>query len=96
MAGRIKIRDINQDPAARVQASAGNDPLPLFNGGTHGSIAYRGASKWEILGPSTPGFALTTNGAGANPSWNLIVTNLVGRATGVGVTIVSAFETVVA
>ena len=70
MAGRIKIRDINQDPGVRPDASGGNDPLPTFNGGAHGSIAYRGTTKWEILGPGTAGNALTTNGVGANPSWS--------------------------
>ena len=72
MAGRIKIRDINQAPGVRPDASGGNDPLPSFNGGAHGSIAYRGATKWEILGPSTSGNALTTQGPGASPTWTAV------------------------
>lgn len=38
-------------------------------GTTQGSIIYRGAAAWASLGPSTVGFVLSTNGAGANPSW---------------------------
>lgn len=34
-----------------------------------GSILYRGASSWSALAPGTSGLFLTTNGAGANPSW---------------------------
>jgi len=36
---------------------------------TQGSILYRGASAWAALGPGTSGNVLSTNGAGANPSW---------------------------
>lgn len=36
---------------------------------TQGSILYRGASAWVALGPGTSGNVLSTNGAGANPSW---------------------------
>lgn len=36
---------------------------------TQGSILYRGASAWSALGPGTSGQVLSTNGAGANPSW---------------------------
>lgn len=39
-------------------------------GSTQGSILYRDASAWKILGPGTAGFVLLTNGAGANPSWS--------------------------
>ena len=38
-------------------------------GSTQGSVLYRGASAWATLGPGTAGQALTTGGAGANPSW---------------------------
>jgi len=74
MAGRIKLRDINQAPGIRADASGGNDPLPGFQGGVQGSIAYRGARKWEVLGPSGSGKALTTNGPGANPTWTTVST----------------------
>lgn len=101
MGGRVKIRDINAAPGARQEASGATDVFgggggeagaPTFQGGTWGSIAYRGAVKWDILGPSTSGFALTTNGGGANPSWTKVVTNLVGRASGAIATIESAFD----
>ena len=95
MGGRIKLRDINQDPAIRQEASGGSDILPGFTGGSHGAVAYRGASKWEILGPGTTGYSLTTNGPGANPTWELVVVNIVGRATGQGATIVSSFSTAI-
>lgn len=34
-----------------------------------GDILYRGAAGWERLGFGTSGQVLTTNGTGANPSW---------------------------
>lgn len=54
---------------------------------THGAILYRASGQWFGLAPSTAGYSLQTNGAGANPSWaqvslsagvtgNLPVTNL--------------------
>jgi hypothetical protein len=36
---------------------------------TRGAILYRGAGGWTWLAPSTAGFALKTNGAGADPAW---------------------------
>lgn len=36
---------------------------------TRGSIIYRGAAGWAALAPSTAGFILQTNGAGADPTW---------------------------
>jgi hypothetical protein len=38
-------------------------------GATRGSVLYRGASGWAALGPGTAGQALTTGGAGADPTW---------------------------
>jgi hypothetical protein len=38
-------------------------------GSTEGSILYRGASGWSALAPGTSGYVLSTNGAGAAPSW---------------------------
>lgn len=34
-----------------------------------GSVLYRGASAWSALTPGVLGQVLSTNGAGANPSW---------------------------
>lgn len=36
---------------------------------TQGSLLYRNASSWVALAPSTAGQVLSTNGAGADPSW---------------------------
>lgn len=36
---------------------------------TRGTIFYRGASGWAALAPGTDGFALTTHGSGADPTW---------------------------
>jgi hypothetical protein len=38
-------------------------------GSTRGSILYRGASGWAALTPGTSTYVLTSNGAGADPSW---------------------------
>jgi hypothetical protein len=38
-------------------------------GSTQGSVLYRGSTGWAALGPGTAGQSLTTQGAGANPSW---------------------------
>lgn len=38
-------------------------------GATRGSVLYRGANGWTILSPGAAGQKLTTNGAGADPSW---------------------------
>lgn len=47
---------------------------------TQGAIAYRAAAQWFGLAPSTAGYVLTTNGAGANPSWGQV--NLATGVTG--------------
>lgn len=36
---------------------------------TRGTLLYRGASAWAALVPGTSGDVLTTNGAGADPTW---------------------------
>ena len=40
-------------------------------GTTRGSIAYRGASGWDILAPNTDGYVLTDAGVGADPAWEV-------------------------
>ena len=40
-----------------------------FIGSTRGSILYRGASGWAALTPGTSGYVLTSNGAGADPTY---------------------------
>lgn len=49
-------------------------------GATQGSILYRGASAWTVLGPGTAGQLLQTNGGAANPSWATVS----GSVTGTG------------
>lgn len=38
-------------------------------GSTRGAILVRGASGWSLLSPGTSGFVLTSNGAGADPTY---------------------------
>lgn len=38
-------------------------------GSTRGSVLYRGASGWAALTPGTSGYVLTSNGAGADPTY---------------------------
>lgn len=38
-------------------------------GSTRGAILYRGASGWSLLAPGTSGYVLTSNGSGADPSY---------------------------
>ncbi len=40
-----------------------------FIGSTRGMVLYRGASGWSVLATGTSGYVLSTNGAGADPSW---------------------------
>lgn len=40
-----------------------------FSGVAQGDLAYRGAATWNNLAHGTAGQVLTTNGAGADPSW---------------------------
>lgn len=39
-------------------------------GSAQGSILYRNATQWVVLGPGSAGQFLTTQGAGANPNWS--------------------------
>lgn len=43
-----------------------------FIGSTRGSIVYRGASGWAALTPGTSGYALVSNGAGADPTYQAV------------------------
>lgn len=54
-------------------------------GNTQGSIAYRSATQWTGLAPSTSGYLLQTNGTAADPSWVSLGTsfnNYFGTTTG--------------
>jgi hypothetical protein len=54
-------------------------------GTTQGSIIYRNASDWVVLGPGTSGYFLKTQGPGANPVWD--VTSGGGGVTSVAMTV---------
>ncbi len=41
----------------------------LIDVGRQGSILFRGAKSWTTLGPSTAKKVLTTQGPGADPTW---------------------------
>lgn len=41
---------------------------------TRGSVLYRGALGWSGLAPGTVNYVLTSGGAGADPSWAVVVT----------------------
>jgi hypothetical protein len=47
---------------------------------TQGAMLYRASGQWFGLGPSTTGYVLQTNGAGANPTWGQV--NLATAVTG--------------
>jgi hypothetical protein len=54
---------------ANVSAYIGASTLLDVLGSTRGSILYRGASGWAVATPGTSTHVWTSNGAGADPSW---------------------------
>lgn len=64
--------------AEQLTASAVLD----FVGSTRGSVLYRGASGWATLSPGTSGYALASNGAGADPSYQQFLPIGGGTLTG--------------
>lgn len=84
-----KISDAG--PLATVaSASAALDLI----GNTRGSILYRGASGWAILAPGTSGYVLSSNGAGADPSYIAAgVGNVTGAASSTAHRLVSFADT---
>jgi hypothetical protein len=59
----------------------GGSPLLDDIGSTRGSILYRGASGWVILTPGTVDYPLVSNGAGADPAYEILA--VAGGGTGV-------------
>lgn len=57
-----------QDFAAQLDSSV--SLLLDLLGATRGSILFRGANGWTVLPPGVAGQHLTTNGAGADPTWS--------------------------
>lgn len=64
----ITILPPSGDLADDLTISAGVQDVLDQLGTSPGSIIYRGASDWAVLGPGSPGYVLQTNGA-APPSW---------------------------
>ena len=58
-------------------------------GNAQGDILYRNGTVWTVLAPGTAGQALTTGGAGANPSWS---PGAVGTVTSVSVVAANGFS----
>mgnify|MGYP003350695048 FL=1 len=65
-AGTVKA-NVTGSPAGPTDATP-SAVLDLI-GSTRGSLLYRNATQWLALAPSTAGYLLSTNGAGADPSW---------------------------
>lgn len=59
----------NPSWASAAAAAVNSSALDSAFGSTQGAILYRSATAWTTLAPGTSGFVLTTQGAGANPSW---------------------------
>lgn len=55
-------------------------------GSTRGSVLYRGAAGWAILVPGTSGFALVSNGAGADPSYQAVTADIQTLLDGISTT----------
>jgi hypothetical protein len=55
-------------------------------GSTRGAVLYRGAAGWAILTPGTSGFALTSNGVGADPSYQSVTANIQTLLDGISTT----------
>jgi hypothetical protein len=67
--------------AGNITGLTASAVLDIINS-TRGTLLYRGASAWLGLGPTTAGFILQTNGAGADPSWVTAAGTPVLLATG--------------
>lgn len=55
-------------------APSANAPSAVLDviGSTRGSLLYRGASGWSTLPPGTASYVLTSNGTGADPTWQTV------------------------
>src|SRR5689334_7044714 len=64
-----KLKRVNSSGTVTALEPTASAKLDADIGSTRGSILYRGASGWAILTPGTSGYVLTSNGAGADPSY---------------------------
>lgn len=77
--GMAPVASVGPGATNTVLAGAGSSTDPAFEtvtalldaafGSTQGSILYRNATVWTMLGPGTAGQKLTSGGPAANPSW---------------------------
>ncbi|MFY7695042.1 MAG: hypothetical protein ACOVQK_01750 [Cyanobium sp.] len=77
IANRILARSSPSTGAAEILTTSN---VLDFITSTQGAMLYRASSQWFGLGPSTTGYVLQTNGAGANPTWGQV--NLATAVTG--------------
>ena len=73
--GTSTVPNITVDQQGRITDADENllsDVLDGAIGSTRGSVIIRGASGWEILAPGTSGYALLSNGSGADPSYQAV------------------------
>lgn len=83
-----KIQPVSATARALVRKTAGSGVVEEgtasevlnFIGSTRGALLYKGASDWAILAPGTAGQALTSQGAGADPTYTTLVNALSGAA----------------
>jgi len=70
--GTIRSQEIENGTIVGTDIAANSiDGTKLALGSdTQGDIMYYDSANWVRLGPGTAGLALTTGGAGANPSWS--------------------------
>jgi ABC-type uncharacterized transport system auxiliary subunit len=65
----LKTQGTGANPTWSAQSTTATD-LSLTSQ-AQGSIAYYNGSNWVQLAPGTSGYMLRTNGAGANPTWDV-------------------------
>jgi hypothetical protein len=63
------LNAVYANSGANISCSISATGLLDVLGSTRGSVLYRGASAWVPLTPGTAGQFLTTQGAGADPTW---------------------------
>lgn len=63
---RVLVWDDSTNSLTFMTAS---EVLDFLGAATHGDILYRDSTGWSLLPAGTAGDVLTTNGAGADPTW---------------------------
>lgn len=78
-----KMQNIATDKLLGRDTAGTGDPEQIdtstaldWIGSTRGNVLFRDASKWNVLAPGTNGKVLTTGGAGADPSWQPLLTEV--------------------